>query len=212
MRSQTGFSLTELLVAMAIGSVVLGSAVLLTGQVQKSFGSQVDGAAVQQEARFAMDWITRTLQSAGSNPDTITTSDCPAAGTTFRAIRRDPNADNVQSDIRIHSDLNPPNGLLGGLLGVCNEQNEIITIAHDAANRIITRQDHVVDVAAVQMSDTVITALLFEYLDANRAATVFDDAIAWIRVTITARTPNNDPYTGQPLTFTATSDVRVRAR
>ena len=207
-----GFTLAELLVSMAVGSLVVGSAVLLTGQMQKSYTSQIDGAAVQQEARYAMDWISRTLLSAGSNPTRITVGDCPAAGTAFSAIRRDPNADGVNDDVRVHADINPPNGLLGGLTGACNEANEVITIAHDAANDTITRRDHNVDVAAVSMSDTVITQLNFQYFSANGAVAAVDDAVSVVRVTITASTPDVDVYTNQPVTFTTSTDVRLRAR
>ncbi len=207
-----GFTLAELLVSMAIGSLVIGSAMLLTGQMQKSYGSQIDGAAVQQEARYAMDWISRALLSAGSNPTRITVATCPVAGTAFRAIRRDPNADGVNNDVRIHADLNPPNGLLGGLAGACNEAGEIVTIAHNVANRTITRQDHSVDAAAVSMSDTVITQLTFQYFSANGAVAATDAQVSVVRVTISARTPANDPYTNQPVTFTTSTDVRLRAR
>ena len=207
-----GFTLAELLVAMAIGSLVVGSAMLLTGQMQKSYGSQLDGAAVQQEARYAMDWIARALVSAGSNPARITVGACPAAGTAFRAIRRDPNADGVNNDVRIHADINPPNGLLGGLAGACTETGEIVTITRDAGANTITRQDHSIDAAAVPMSDTVITQLLFQYFTANGAVAAIDDAVSVVRVTISARTPANDVYTGQPVTFTTSTDVRLRAR
>lgn len=207
-----GFTLAELLVSMAIGSLVVGSAVLLTGQMQKSYGSQIDGAAVQQEARYAMDWISRALLSAGSNPARITTAACASVGVPFRAIRRDPNADGVHNDVRIHADLNPPNGLLGGPAGACNETGEIVTIGHNVTTRTITRQDHAVDAAAVPMSDTVITQLTFQYFSANGAAATTDDAVSRVRVTITARTPAVDAYTNQPVTFTTSADVRLRAR
>ncbi len=207
-----GFTLAELLVAMAVGSLVIGSAMLLTGQMQKSYGSQIDGAAVQQEARYAMDWISRALLSAGSNPTRITVADCPVAGTAFRAIRRDPNGDGVNNDVRIHADISPPNGLLGGPAGACTEAGEIVTIAHDVANRTVTRRDDNIDAAAVAMSDTVITQLLFQYFTANGAVAAIDDTVSVVRVTISARTPANDPYTGQPVTFTTSADVRLRAR
>ena len=152
------------------------------------------------------------LVSAGSNPTLITVAACPAAGTAFSAIRRDPNADGVNNDVRIHADINPPNGLLGGLAGACTETGEIVTIAHDVANRIVTRQDHSVDAAAVGMSDSVITQLLFQYFSANGAVAATDAQVSVVRVTISARTPANDPYTGQPVTFTTSSDVRLRAR
>jgi prepilin-type N-terminal cleavage/methylation domain-containing protein len=212
MKDAKGFTLIELLLAMAISATVLGTALLLTTQVQKSYASQVDGASVQQEARYAMDWITRALQSAGSNPTEITVSACPTAGTAFRSLRRDPNADGVQDDIRIHADIGPPNGLLGGLGGACTEAGEDLTIAYDAATRTITRRDNNLEAAAVAMSDTVISQLQFQYIRASGLPAVTDDQIAVVRVTVAARTPSVDQYTGQFVTYTLTSDVRVRSR
>jgi prepilin-type N-terminal cleavage/methylation domain-containing protein len=212
MKGEKGFTLIELLLAMAISATIMGTALLLTTQVQKSYASQVDGASVQQEARYAMDWITRALQSAGSNPEEIMVSACPAAGTTFRSIRRDPNADGIQSDIRIHADIGPPNGLLGGLGGACIEAGEDVTIAHNAVTRTITRRDNNTEAAAVNMSDGVITLLFFQYIRANGAVAVTDDQIATVRVTIGARTPSIDQYTGQFVTYTLVNDVRVRSR
>lgn len=213
MSSAAGFSMLELLIATTIGAAILGPIIMVTGQLQTSYARQLDGGAVQQEARYALDWITRTLASAGSNPSNITVSACPAAGTTFRAIRRDPNGDSVQNDIRIHADVSPPNGVLGGLTtAACTEAGEDITIAYDAANRTITRRDNNIDGAAVAMSDRVMSQLAFAYLDSNRAVAAADSAVSFIQVTVSAQNPTADLALGQPLTFTLTSEVRVRTR
>ena len=207
-----GFTMAELLVAVAVGATVMGAALVLTTQVQRAFTSQLDGAGVQQEVRYAMDWISRALMQAGSNPTTMTVSACPAAGTAFRTVRRDPNADGVHNDVRLHADVSPPNGLLGGLAGACTEAGEDITIGYNAVDRTITRRDNNIDAAAVAMSGNVFSGLLFQYLDANGNAAATDDATATVRVTITGRTPAIDPHTGQPLTFTLVSNVRLRSR
>jgi Tfp pilus assembly protein PilW len=212
--SESGFSLVELLVSSVIVTAMMGTVIMVASQMQRSYTSQVDGAGVQQEARFALDWITRTLVSAGSNPQAITIGACPAAGTAFRAIRRDPNADGVQNDVRVHADINPPNGVLGGVGGIlgCTESREDITISYDAANRSIMRRDNNTEAAAVPMSDTVISNLLFTYLDNNRVATANDGSVAFVRVTVTAQTPQRDAYRNAPLTFTMSEEVRVRTR
>jgi Tfp pilus assembly protein PilW len=210
--SEAGFSLVELLVASAISVSIMGSVILVTSQLQRSYYSQLDGTAVQQEGRFALDWIIRTLVSAGNNPILITVSPCPSNGTTLRAIRRDPNGDNVQNDIRIHSDLNG-NGLLGGpATDTCNEANEDITIALDTATNTITKRDNNLDASAVDMTDSVISGLTFTYLDSNRAATASDAAVCFIQVTVTSRTPTINNNTGQQTTYTNTAEVRVRTR
>ena len=47
----------ELLIATLVGSATLGAAVLITDQVSRGYTSQLDGALVQEEARFALTWI-----------------------------------------------------------------------------------------------------------------------------------------------------------
>ena len=184
----------------------------MTGQLQRSYYQQIEGAAVQQEARFALDWIVRELSSAGNNPMSVSTGTCPAAGTVFRGIRRDPNGDTVHNDIRIHSDLNG-NGLLGGLTtATCTEAGEDVTIQLNTGTSTIQRRDNNTEAALVDMSDSVITGLTFAYLDTNRAVTTADAAVAFVRVTITSRTTTLNGNTGQQQTFTETAEVRVRTR
>src|SRR5687767_2451067 len=67
-KSEGGFTLVEFLVSSFIMTAVLSSAVALAMQIQESYQSDLDGEVVEQEARYALDWITRDLRSAGSNP------------------------------------------------------------------------------------------------------------------------------------------------
>ena len=209
---QHGFSLVELLIATLVGSATLGAAVLITDQVSRGYTSQLDGAMVQEEARFALNWIEEALRSAGSNPYGIAASNCPAAGTAFLAIRRDPNENAVMDDIRIQSDINPPNALLGGLAAACGEPGEDITIAHDPAAQTITVLDNNLGGAQTPMTDGVITQLQFTHLDASRVVTANENAIAFVQVAVTAQGPNRDRQLGQPATVTLTSEVRIRTR
>ena len=209
---QRGFSLVELLIGTLVSSAVLSAAVLITDQVSRRYTSQLDGALVQEEARFALDWIEEALRSAGSNPYSIAASNYPAAGTAFLAIRRDPNGNAVLDDIRIQADVNPPNALLGGLAGACGEPGEDITIAHDPAAQTITVLDTNLGGAPTPMTDGVITQLQFTYLDATRAVTANDNAVAFVQVAVTAQGPNRDRQLGQPATVTLTSEVRIWTR
>ncbi len=209
---QRGFSLIELLIATLVGSAMLGASVLITDQVSRGYTSQLDGAMVQEEARFALDWIEEALRSAGSNPYGIAASNCPAAGTAFLAIRRDPNGNAVMDDIRIQADVNPPNALLGGLAAACGEAGEDITIAHDPAAQTITVLDNNLGGAPTPMTDGLITQLQFTHLDASRVVTANENAIAFVQVTVTAQGPNRDRQLGQPATVTLTSEVRIRTR
>ena len=210
-RTEAGFTLLELLMAMTISTAIMGSIVVVSGQLQRSYYSQIEGASVQQEARFALDWIVRELNAAGNNPMGADTGACPSSGTVFRAIRRDPNADNVQNDIRIHSDSNG-NGLLGGLSSACTEASEDITIQLNTTTNTIQRRDNNTEMAAVDKSDSVITGLTFAYLDSNRATTTADAAVSFVQITVTAQTPTINANTGARQSFTETAEVRVRAR
>ena len=209
---QRGFSLIELLIATLVGSAMLGAALLITDQVSRGYTSQLDGAMVQEEARFALDWIEEALRSAGSNPYGIAASNCPAAGTAFLAIRRDPNGNAVMDDIRIQADVNPPNALLGGLAAACGEAGEDITIAYDPAAQTITVVDNNLGGAPTPMTDGLITQLQFTHLDASRVVTANENAIAFVQVAVTAQGPNRDQQLGQPTTVTLTAEVRIRSR
>ena len=212
LRDERGVTLMELLISSAVTIVTLGVAVQVATQVQRAYTAQLDASAVEEEARFALDWIERTLRSAGSNPYAITVSNCPAAGTAFLPLRFDPNGNGLDDDLRINADINEPNGLLGGDVGVCTESDEDVTIAHDPVASTITLRDNNIDPAPVVMTDTAISALLFSYFDVNRAVTANPAAVAFVQVAVTAQAQSPNPQTGNLDTTTLTSEVRLRSR
>ena len=207
-----GFTLMELLIATFTGMIALGACVTVVGQVQRGYTSQLENASVQEEARFAVDWIARELTSAGSNPYGVSVSDCPTPGTDFVGVRPDPNLDASHDDIRIHADAGTPNGLLGGESGDCGEANEDISIALDRVQRTITRRDNNIDPAPIPMTDGVITRLDFTYLDTNRAVTTSPASITFVQVEVTAQGDTMNAYTGDVDTYTARTEVRLKAR
>jgi hypothetical protein len=209
---ERGFSLVELMIVGLITTMIAGAAVTLASQVQRTYSYQLNDAGVQQEARYAMDWITRTLAAAGSNPYGITVSACPAAGTVFVPLTLDPDGDGLQDDVRIRSDINRPNGVLLGVAGACNEVGEDVTIAHDAVNLTLTRFDRGLENAPVAVTDQVFTRLRFTYLTVTRAVTTVPANIVYAQVSLTGRSKSRNPHTGQLTTFAYQSEVRVRAR
>jgi prepilin-type N-terminal cleavage/methylation domain-containing protein len=212
-RDERGFSLVELLIAAAISALVLGATAALAARMQQSYGTDLDDVAVEEELRYSLDWIVRLLRQAGNNPYDITVSPCPVAGTTFQAIRLDPNGNGVQDDVRIQADVNPPNGILVGSAGACTtEPGEDVTIAHDAANRAITRQDNGVDGAPRAITDSVVTQLLFTYFDASFATTTTPAAIAYTRVSVTGQSRVWNAERNRYNTKTLQTEVRLRTR
>ena len=197
---------------MLITVAAMGAALAMTEQVSREYTTRLDAALLQDEVRFALEWIETTLRTAGSNPHDIATTTCPGAGLEFEALRLDPNGNSVMDDLRVQADVNPPNGLLGGVGGVCDEAGEDVTIAHDPTAMTITLRDNNLDDNLIAMTDSVITDLRFAYLDANRTPTAVADAVAFVRVSVTAETPNANRAHGSPDSLTLTTEVRVRTR
>jgi Prokaryotic N-terminal methylation motif len=217
-RDERGFSLVELMIVGLISTMVIGSAVMLSSQVNKTYSHQLNDAAVQQEARFAMEWITRTIAAAGSNPYNAGPSICPVPGTPFAPIWLDPDGDGANDDIRIHADVNPPNGLLiGGPLNGCVESGEDVTIAISNANaapapNALTRLDRGLEAVAVPVTDAVFTRLRFTYFNAAGAVTADPLLIARVQVDLTGQSRTRDPNTQRFTTYAYQSQVRVRSR
>lgn len=64
-RNHRGFSLTELLVAMVIGLILLGGLVTLMVNSKKNYAVQDYSARLQENARFAMQFLSYDLRMAG---------------------------------------------------------------------------------------------------------------------------------------------------
>lgn len=216
MVNERGFTLIEFLIAALITTAVLGGTVMLAAQLQRAYTTQLDDVTVEEEVRFSLDWIEQAIRNAGSNPYAIGASGCAAAA--FTAIGIDPDGDGANDDIRIHADINPPNGLLGGdpvALNACNEANEDVTIAHDNVNLVITRRDNNLDMAPVIMTEPVITNLLFTYLNSAGNVTANPNAVAYVRVSVTGKSvPKQNLYDANNAFTTTTlqTEVHIRTR
>jgi len=142
---------------------------------------------VEEEVRFALDWIARDLRSAGNNPYNI-------AGLTALQITGD-------NQIRIQADVSPPDGDV-------LDADEDVTIT--IAGTTITRTDHNVAAAAVSMSEPVIADLEFIYLDSNRVVTAVATQVAYVRVRVTGRSRAFSSLVGDFTETTLETEVRLR--
>jgi hypothetical protein len=213
LRDARGFTLVEFMIACLITTAVLGGTVMLASQLQQGYSTQLDEVVVEEEVRFALDWITRLVRSAGSNPYSINTSPCPAVGTPFQALRLDPDGDGMDDDIRIQADISPPNGILGGdVAGTCTEEGEDVTIAHDADASTITRQDNNIEDDPQAMTEPIITELEFTYLDSARNVTANVDLIAYVQVRVTGRSKTYNVILGEQPETTLDTEVHIRTR
>lgn len=212
-RDDRGFTLVEFMVASLVTIAVLGGTVMLASQLQQGYSTQLDDVLVEQEVRYALDWIARSLRSAGSNPYDVATSVCPTAGTPFQAIRIDPDGDGMDDDIRIQADISPPNGILGGsVAGACTEAGEDVTIAHDADALTITLEDNNTDASPQAMTEPVVSELEFTYLDSSRNPTANADSITYVQVEVTGRSKTYNTSLGEYPEATLNTEVNIRTR
>jgi len=188
------------MIAAAITAAVLGSTIMLATQIQQAYGTQLDDATVEQEARYALDWIAMDLRSAGSDPYLVIPSE--------QDIWIDPNGGaDTDDSIRVQADINPSDGDIG-------DARENVTIAFDPVNSVITRQDSnsPVDATAVAMTEPIITDLSFTLLDTSRTVTSNSLSVAYVRVQVTAQSRARNPATGAFTTSTLATEVRLRTR
>ena len=187
-----GFTLIEFLIAMAITTVVLGATVGLAASIQQAYTADLDDVAVEQEVRYALDWVARYLRSAGSNPYFCAV---------FQPVWLDPNGNGADDDVRIQADINPPDG-------DCTDSEEDVTIALDPVARVIT-----LDTGAgpVAMTDPIITNLQFTYLNDSHNPTASEAQIAYVGVAVSGRSKGRDTSTGFTQ-FSLSTEVRIRVR
>ena len=187
-----GFTLIEFIIAMAITSAVLGATVGLAASIQQAYTSDLDNVAVEQEVRYALDWVSRYLRSAGSNPYSCAV---------FQPIWIDPNGNGDDDDVRVQADINPPDG-------TCTDSEEDVTIALDGARNVITLDT---GAGAVDMTDPIISNLVFTYLDDARNPTTAEAQITYVGIAITGQSEGRSTTTGFT-EFTLSTEVRIRTR
>ena len=169
LRSVTGLTLTELMVAMSIGMVVL-AAVTTTFMAQARFyNAQEQINEMQQNARGALDVITRELKMAGYKP----------SGGTFNGVTYS------TSQLMIQVDLDS-----SGAITNSSTTNEQITYAYDTVNNQITRKR---GTGTAEVLADNITAFTFSYYDGSGASTTTSANVRQVRVDIIARTAKPDP-------------------
>jgi type IV pilus assembly protein PilW len=193
-RRAVGFSLVELLVAMTIGLVVLGGLYGVFTIQNKTFSKQELIVEMQQNARAAMDMMSREIRMAGYDPCNMN-SDSNQANNFFGVTVN-------STQLQIKADLDG-----GGSIDASSQEN--IIYAFNGANKKITRN---IGAGAQTFAENV-DAFTFAYLDGSGNATSSSADVCQIRITITGRTAKPDPAyadNGGYRTYTLTSVVALR--
>ena len=97
----SGTTLVEVVVGLAVGSLLVGGILMLMGQTQKSYMHSSEVTDLQQNVRVAMDRVVRVIQAAGVNPRNETWGGAAANNPAFTAFR-----EAGRNCIRLYADLN----------------------------------------------------------------------------------------------------------
>jgi type IV pilus assembly protein PilW len=189
-----GFSLVELLVATAIGLVVLGAMYSVFTMQNKTFSKQEQIVEMHQNARAAMDMMSREIRMAGYDPVEVNFDSNPSNN--FSGVTAN------SSQLQIQADLDG-----NGAIDAASKEN--IVYAFDAGNKKITRN---IGAGAQSFAENV-DSFTFAYLDGSGNVTAALTSVRQIRITITGRTAKPDPaYTanGGYRTYALTSVVALR--
>jgi type IV pilus assembly protein PilW len=186
-----GFTLVELLISIAIFSVVIGSISSFSIAQRKYLSIQEQISGMIQTARAAMDMISGELIVAGYNP----------SGAVFSGIPYN------ASQLQIYADLN--GSCIPAIPCLPTDANENITYSYNMTNKTIVRNTGGADQPLINN----VQSFTFDYLNAQGNPTTVTANIRQIRITITVRTSKLDPkYTANSgyRTYTLTSLVTPR--
>lgn len=191
-KSNRGFTLVELMIAMAIGALVMASVMTSFLSQHRSYLAQDDVVEMQQNARVAMDMLTRDIRSAGYDPNNIGAGITTAGANNLVFTREDDLATN-------------------GLQTIFYSLYDAFATATPPAN------DGLVDDLAVKMTNALggsagrqavaenISKLEFHYLDKDELVTADLGKIRSIQISLLATAGNPDQNFTNTMTYTTAS-------
>lgn len=183
---ESGFTLIELMIAMAVGAIIMAAVMTSFLSQHRSYLAQDDAVEMQQNARVSMDILTRDIRSIGYDPNNIGTGITAAANATNLVFTRDDGTGALE------------------------------TIRYTLVDAFTTdsRNDGVVDdlgrsegAGGLQPVAENISNIEFRYLDEDGTATATPDDIRSIQVSLLAVASRPDPNFTNTMTYTPASNV-----
>lgn len=183
MPSQQGFSLLELMVAIAILGFVMAAIAGVFSRTSRLYTTQNAAASLQQEVRAAVEFMAREMRMTGYDPQKTGDFDLEVANATR---------------IRFSSDLNGSGSLDDGLdtpvsSTVAFPRCERLTFRYSSGNNsaqvICGTQPPQTLIGGSDPRVSKVTSLNFEYLGANGTPTSVNSAVRAIVITLTAQAP-----------------------
>ncbi len=224
MNDARGYTLVEMITAVAVSLVLLMAVYAAVNSVQRSSSGLERKVTAQQDVRPGLELMAMEIRMASFNPNFASgiwmdTADCTnaAADQTRRGIQ-----EATDSSITLEMDIDS-----SGVVG--DHSNEIIRYAYDAADQYITRstncggaQPFLGDTTASGRPKTVLvindpaTTPLFRYYDGSGNPIAAADLparipdIRTVEITLVAQTAEIDPATGERRTLIYSTTVIPR--
>ena len=177
-RSNQGFTLTELLVAMVISGIVAAGIYSTFYSQQKSYLTQEQIAAMQQNLRGAMHLLGRDIRMAGYNPTGFATTGIQTA-----------QANSVRFTMDITNDAGT--GIPDGDTGDPNEDITYALVDLDGDGDTDLGRNDVNGGGNHQIAENI-DALDFVYLDEDGNTTTTPSEIRAVQASVLARTDRRD--------------------
>ena len=193
LNNKKAFTLIELLVALAISGVVMAGIYSTYYSQQKSYITQEQVAAMQQNLRAAMYIMPREIRMAGCDPTGSAGAEIKTANTnsiTFTLDITGGESDGKDNDNNGSVDEDDEKRFSDGF---CDDTNEDVTYSLYTADGIQKLGRKSPLTATNQPVAENIDALDFVYLDANGAPTATISDIRSVQITLVARTGRRDP-------------------
>ena len=180
-KNSAGFTLVELLIALALGLVVLTSVSSAFISQRKTYDAQEQMTEMIQGTRAVMEIITREVKLAGFDPQKGISGHTNVAGIPYSATQ-----------LELRADLD------GDGTASASDSNELIIYTHDGTNLELDRNAGQAWSGARLLAENI-QAFTFTYWksDGTEVLATADEAdIRQIKITITARTAKPDPGYG----------------
>jgi type IV pilus assembly protein PilW len=177
--SNKGFTLVELLVAMIISGIVAAGIYSTFYSQQKSYLTQEQIAAMQQNLRGAMHILGRDIRMAGYNPTGFATAGIQTA-----------QANSIRFTMDITNDAGT--GIPDGDTGDPNEDITYVLVDLDGDGDTDLGRNDVNGGGNHQIAENI-DALDFVYLDEDGNPTATPSAIRAVQASVLARTDRWDP-------------------
>jgi Tfp pilus assembly protein PilW len=188
-----GFSLTEFMLSSLVFLVIAASTFGVLGQTEQTASNQKNLQGPLDNARIAMETLTRIIQQAGNNPIGPSMHPIIITGPT---------------QVQVRSDLTGSAGAdRGDPDGDTDDVGEDVVIRYNAAAGSI----ELLEGASTQTIANEVSAFAMQYYDGSGAITAVGDEVRRIRITLTVRSPLPDPQTRRIFSMQLRSDVQLAA-